>query len=179
MPRNDWPYGKKPKFESPEDMKAIVDEYFRKCKGRQVTNEETGEPMFTKWGQPIIVGAHPPTMVGLALALGFSSRQGLQSWKAKKGYREVLMEAVSRIEEYTEQRLFDKDGINGAKFSLMYNFGWRDQKKEEEKQVASVTIINDIPRGDIPVAANVVIRDDDQAIAEGAATPEPQENTEK
>jgi hypothetical protein len=34
------------------------------------------------------------------------------------------------VEAYAESRLFDKDGANGAKFSLANNFrGWKEQQR--------------------------------------------------
>ena len=56
------------------------------------------------------------------------------------------------LEEKTEERLFDKDGANGAKFSLQNNFRWRDGNKDDAEKAPSVTIINDIPRT-VPVKA--------------------------
>ena len=36
------------------------------------------------------------------------------------------------VECYAEERLFDKDGANGAKFSLANNFeGWREKQQIE------------------------------------------------
>ncbi len=38
----------------------------------------------------------------------------------------------SRCEEYAERRLYDRDGVNGAKFSLANNFkGWRDKPEDK------------------------------------------------
>ncbi len=40
------------------------------------------------------------------------------------------MRAKARVEMYAEERLFDKDGANGAKFSLANNFsGWKEKKE--------------------------------------------------
>ena len=51
-----------------------------------------------------------------------------------EGFHEGRRELIPKrpIEEYAEMRLFDRDGVNGAKFSLMNNFkGWRDKPKDE------------------------------------------------
>lgn len=58
------------------------------------------------------------------------------------------MEAKSRIEMYVEERLFDKDGANGAKFSLQNNFkGWdADKRAEDDGKAPAINIICDIPR---------------------------------
>lgn len=50
------------------------------------------------------------------------------------------------IERYTEQRLFDREGVQGAKFSLSNNFeGW-SEKQELKTEGTVIKIINDIPK---------------------------------
>lgn len=119
-------HGVPPRFKSPDEMQKLIDEYFEGCKGHVFTTDN-GEIVYDKHGQPVIVGSHPPTVTGLALALGFTSRQALLNYQAKKAFVDTVTRAKSRIEEYTEARLFDRDGVNGAKFSLKNNFrGWSD-----------------------------------------------------
>jgi hypothetical protein len=49
----------------------------------------------------------------------------------------TVLRAKAIVERYAESRLFDKDGANGAKFSLANNFrDWR------EKQEISSTNVN-------------------------------------
>lgn len=118
--------GAPPKFKSPDEMQKLIDEYFKDCEGHVFT-DSNGEVVYDKYGQPVIVGNHPPTVTGLALALGFTSRQSLLNYQAKRSFVDTVTRAKSRIEEYTESRLFDRDGINGAKFSLKNNFkGWSE-----------------------------------------------------
>lgn len=137
--------GNPPIIKSPEEFQAKVDEYFKLCEGKVLTNEE-GEPVFNKFGQPVIYGDRPLTTVGLAYHLGFASRQSLYDYKGKAAYRKIIERAIMRIEVYTNERLFDKDGCNGAKFSLENNFKGYDSAKEAAREGASVLIINDIPR---------------------------------
>ena len=70
------------------------------------------------------------------------------NYQGKKEFCEVITRAKSRIEAYVEERLFDKDGANGAKFSLQNNFrGWNEATKEAAEAAASaVKIISDIPK---------------------------------
>ena len=53
---------------------------------------------------------------------------------------------IANLMSVDEVHLFDKDGANGAKFSLQNNFRWRDGNKDDAEKAPSVTIINDIPR---------------------------------
>ncbi|MPN57021.1 hypothetical protein SDC9_204715 [bioreactor metagenome] len=103
-----------------------------------------GDPVFDKFGHPVIIGEKPPTVTGLALALGFNSRQALLNYQGRKQFHDTITRAKSRCEDYAESRLFDRDGSNGAKFSLMNNFkGWRD-KPGEQPDEQGVQIIDDV-----------------------------------
>lgn len=139
-------YGKKPKYTKKEEIEGLIDKYFEDCQGHMLINEMTGDPVLDKWGNPVYVDRHPPTVTGLALALGFATRRALLKYQAKAEFQDTILRAKSRVEMYAEERLFDKDGSNGAKFSLQFNFdGWHDEAAEEEKRPV-INIINDIPK---------------------------------
>ena len=79
-----------------------------------------------------MVGKKPLTITGLALALGFTSRQALLNYQEKPEFVDAITRAKARVEQYAEERLFDKDGANGAKFSLANNFkGWAEKQQIE------------------------------------------------
>ena len=123
--------GRPPKFKSKDEMQEKIDAYFEECKGRVLTDDE-GKVITDKYGQPVIIDRKPLTVTGLALALGFSSRQSLLDYEAKKEFLDTITRAKARVEEYTEMMLFDKNASNGAKFSLANNFeGWKDKKNVE------------------------------------------------
>lgn len=116
--------GRPPKYKSKEEIEEKINEYFEECKG-EVLKDDDGNVVFNKFGQPVIVDRHPPTVTGLALALGFASRQALLNYQGKKEFNDTITRAKTKVEQYAEERLFDKDGSNGAKFSLANNFeGW-------------------------------------------------------
>lgn len=122
--------GRSLKYETAEEIQFVIDRYFEKCQG-DLLKDEDGEPIYDKHGQPVIIGK-PPTVTGLALALGFTSRQALLNYQERIEFVDTILIAKSRIEEYTEARLFDRDGVNGAKFSLTNNFkGWKDTQTIE------------------------------------------------
>lgn len=128
--------GRPPKYKNKEQIEELIEQYFKSCEG-EILKDRDGEPVFNKYGQPVIVNQRPPTVTGLALALGFSSRQALLNYQAKKEFNDTITRAKSRIEQYAEERLFDRDGANGAKFSLSNNFkGWSEK---QEVEVGTVT----------------------------------------
>lgn len=130
--------GRPPIYKSVEEMQEKIDAYFESCKGTVLKDDE-GNPLFDKYGCAIIAGARPLTITGLALALGFNSRQTLLNYQGKEEFMDTIMRAKSQVEQYAEERLFDKDGVNGAKFSLANNFeGWREKQQTEVEVVLPV-----------------------------------------
>ena len=102
-----------------------------------------GDVATDKYGRPIILDEKPPTVTGLALSLGFTGRQALIDYQARPEFADTVTRAKSRCEEYAESRLYDKDGANGAKFSLGCNFGWREMN-ETKISTDSVKVVIDV-----------------------------------
>lgn len=123
--------GRPPKYESKEQIEGLIEAYFKKCEG-EILKDDDGEVVFDKSGRPVMIGARPPTVTGLALALGFNTRTSLLNYQGKKEFLDTITRAKSMVEAYAEERLFDRDGSNGARFSLVNNFrGWSDRPKSE------------------------------------------------
>ena len=133
--------GRPPKYKTKEEIEGKIDRYFEECKG-EILRDDDGKVIYNRWGNPVIVNEHPPTITGLALALGFTSRQALLNYQAKAEFVDTITRAKTRVEAYTEERLFDRDGSNGAQFSLRNNFrGWNDRVQtdlEMEEQKARI-----------------------------------------
>lgn len=128
-------------YKTKEEIQEKIDAYFDACEGRPLIDGE-GNPMLDKWGNPIMVGVKPLTITGLALALGFNSRQALLNYQGREEFNDTITRAKAKVEQYAEERLFDKDGANGAKFSLANNFeGWKE-KQSIEADVSSEMTIN-------------------------------------
>jgi len=90
-----------PKY-TPDEIDAKVDEYF---------------------------ASHPdkPTVTGLALFLGFESRQSLYDYQKRDESSYRVKRAISRIEEVHEQRLYEAQAT-GSIFWLK-NRGWSDKSE--------------------------------------------------
>jgi hypothetical protein len=118
--------GRPPAYTDPNVMQTKIDQFFKDCEGKPILNDK-GEFVLNKYGEPIILNKMPPTVTGLALALGFNSRMSLLNYQADAAFMDVITRAKARIEHYVEGRLFDKDGVQGAKFHLINNFkGWKE-----------------------------------------------------
>ena len=127
-------------YKNAEELQKKVEEYFIKCEGELLKDKE-GNYVYDKFGKPIWINKKPPTITGLALFLGFKSRQTLLNYQGRQEFNDTIIYAKSRVEEYTECRLFDKDGVTGAKFSLTNNFkGWKEGGSENiEKPSINIT----------------------------------------
>lgn len=138
--------GMTPMYTSVKEIESKIEQYFEDCKGYPLTDNE-GNQIFNKFGLPVFIDVHPPTVTGLALALGFTSRQALLNYQAKPAFVDTITRAKARVEQYAEERLFDRDGSNGAQFSLRNNFkGWDADKKNDDSGDGKITIVNNIPR---------------------------------
>lgn len=116
--------GNQLKYKSVDEMQRKIDEYFAMCDGIPYYDED-GLPMVTPKGDIMYkVPPSPPTVTGLALHLGFASRQALLNYQGRPGYNDAIMRAKLRIEAYAEGRLYDRDGVKGAQFTLTCNYGW-------------------------------------------------------
>ncbi len=115
----------KPRYKNAMEMQEIIDRYFEECEGRVLLDADENPVVYK--GAPVITGCRPPTVTGLALALGFASRQALINYQGRKEFHDTVTRAKARIEDYAEQRLYDRDGQRGAEFNLRYNYGWRDE----------------------------------------------------
>ena len=127
-------YGRPPKYRKKEEIQAKIDEYFQNCEGKILVDAH-GSPVTNKKGIVYRVKPRPPTITGLALALGFSNRQSLLNYQGKKEFFDTITRAKARVELYNEERLFDKDGCAGAKFNLSNNFeGWAEKVENTIKE---------------------------------------------
>lgn len=72
-----------------------------------------------------------PTWTGLALHLGFESRQSLQDYKEKEGFSYSIKKALLRIENQYEKSISSRNPA-GAIFALK-NFGWKDKQEIDQK----------------------------------------------
>lgn len=140
--------GRPPRYKTKEEIQEKIDAYFEECKGKLLLDAE-GNPILDKYGNPIMYDTHPLTVTGLALALGFNTRQALLNYQGKKEFVDTITRAKAIVERYAEERLFDKDGANGAKFSLANNFdGWREKQQIEADVKSKNTIVIDLVEDD-------------------------------
>ena len=90
-----------------------------------------------------LLGGRPPTVAGLALACGLKSKRSLYNYRKDEKFSDIIDEAILRIEEYTEECLFNKETARGAEFSLKYNFRWGENAVDTGNE-QNVIILADV-----------------------------------
>ena len=130
MPKNKG--GRPPKYKNKEEIEGLIKKYFEDCKGKPYLGDN-GVPVHANHGTVLWEEyPHPPTVTGLALALGFTSRQALLNYQGKEEFVDTITRAKTYIEDYAERRLYDRDGVQGAKFVLINNFkNWSENPKND------------------------------------------------
>ena len=108
------PGGRPRKYQSVEDMKIKIDEYFKN------TNER------------------PYTVTGLALYLDLTT-EGLREYESREEYSATIKKAKMKIEDHINKMSLC-NGYNAtiAIFNLKNNFGWKDKQEIEQNVKAEV-----------------------------------------
>lgn len=101
--------GRPRKYKSPQQMQNAISKYFTEC----------------------LRLYEPCTITGLALWLGFTSRQDLINYEGySDAFRDTIKRAKFFIENEYEKRLFYEGNPAGAIFALK-NFDWKDKQETD------------------------------------------------
>ena len=117
------------KYNNKEELEEIIDEYFQSCFALKL--DKNGNPIVVD-GQRILEQVKPFTIGGLALALDMS-RQSLLNYQKDNEFFDTITRAKRACEVYAEESLFNRNSVQGAKFSLINNYpNWRQWKERSE-----------------------------------------------
>lgn len=142
--------GRPLKFDSVEDLQVRINQYFDDCDKHEDTRkwehdeieieQQTGKKVCTNCWQPerskgcMLISGHlklprPYTVTGLALWLD-TTRRTLLDYEAKAEFSHTVQAAKQRIENYAEEKLYDRSyPTRGVIFSLSNNAdGWSERK---------------------------------------------------
>lgn len=107
--------GRKRMYQTPQEMAAVCEDYFQSLLVA-VHNSKTGQMEYS-WKRP-------PTVPGLARALGMSS-ESLRRYGMNEEFAEVVENAKDIIREYLETGVV-QPGNQSGKIFLMKNLGYSD-----------------------------------------------------
>jgi DNA-packaging protein gp3 len=83
----------------------------------------------------------PPTMPGLALALGFKSTASLKNYEEKgEDYADIIETARTQVEEWKNEMLLTSTHAQGVIFDLKNNHGWADKMDKKVMVEAGDTL---------------------------------------
>lgn len=134
-------------YKTTEDLSAAVEGYFEWVKGETEDIEHPAkgeepayvEKRYTRYPEPV-------TITGLALHLGFESRQSIYDYEEKGEFSYIIKNARLRVENAYEKNLYS-DKPTGSIFALK-NMGWKDHNRTEltgadggPVQVTGMTIV--------------------------------------
>lgn len=118
------PFGHPAVWTDPVEMWSAGKAYARECREKKI----------------------PLTLTGLALELGFASRQSLYDYAQKKEFKQVIDELKLECERYYEERLTNGGNPVGAIFALK-NFGWNDKQQVDVNSTLSLSLAQAIEAG--------------------------------
>lgn len=126
--------GAPPMYKTPAELQKKVDEYFEYILGEivDVSDIDPDNPNPVK----VIREAEPATITGLALFLGFDSRQSLYDYQEKPLFSGTIKAARARVEAAYERNLSGSTPT-GSIFALK-NMGWRDKTETEHSGTVAV-----------------------------------------
>jgi hypothetical protein len=104
-------------IETPEEFEAKAGEYFAEL-------DRANLERFKEGG-----GQRPPTIAGLALHLGFASRQSFYDYENEAGFSYSVRKTRLRIEQHHEERM-SGNSPTGSIFWLK-NHDWSDRQELE------------------------------------------------
>lgn len=116
------PVGKPPIIKNAEDLTNKINEYFKNPDYKTIVDKngvETKVPIFT--------------LCGLALKLGFESRQSIYDYEKNEKYSYIIKRARLFIENEYEKKLGDNN-CTGIIFALK-NMGWTDRTEIEQTNI--------------------------------------------
>lgn len=107
--------GRPMKWNSPKELENLIEVYF-------LSLEDPDKPG---------VYLRPPTITGLALALG-TNRETLCNYEKRDEFFDTIKEAKSRCEQWVEENaMLGKANATFSIFNLKNNYGWKDKTEVE------------------------------------------------
>ncbi len=120
-----------------KDIANRIDRYFGLSAAGPLPGE--GGKKRAKSGEPDAAEKYPPTMAGLAVALGMT-REELLAAKPDGEAGRLIAHARARVEAFAEEKLFDKNAASGAKFALARNCpSWDGNREDTPPEPALLT----------------------------------------
>lgn len=137
------PGGRPAIYKTPEELSEAVDAYFQYIKGEKAQTVLPDGSITESW----VRFPEPATVTGLALFIGFESRQSIYDYAEKGEFSYIIKNARLRVECEYEKNL-SGNSPTGSIFALK-NMGWKDKTETELSGKIDLPAINIImPEGE-------------------------------
>lgn len=117
--------GRPPIFDTPDKLQEKIDEYFIWINGEKGQAVEKDGELIQQWNRY----PEPATITGLALYLGFESRQSFYDYETREDFSYTIKKARLKIENEYEKKL-SSNAVTGSIFALK-NLGWKDKTEQD------------------------------------------------
>lgn len=138
-------------YVSDEELEDTVNKYFIHILGQKETKVDDKGNMREEWTRL----PEPATITGLALYLGFESRQSIYDYEKEGQFSYIIKNARLRVECEYEKKLTTAQSPTGAIFALK-NMGWKDKQEltggEGMPLIPTVVTIQPIQSSTTPIA---------------------------
>lgn len=124
--------GQPPIIKSPQEMEDKINEYFKSLLPQPLL-DNNGNVLKTKSGELAFSKERKPSVVGMALYLGYESRQSFYDNIKKPEYSYILKRARSKVELGVLDGGMDDEIPQALTIFLLKQFGYSDKPREEEK----------------------------------------------
>ena len=121
------PVGHPRKYKSKEDLNKKIDEYFSQCKPEYLLDDD-GIQVLTDKGVPIRININAPSLSGLALYLGFASRQSIYDNEKLEEFSYIYKKARTKVEEWIYQHSLDGSVPPAVGIFILKQFGYTDRQ---------------------------------------------------
>jgi hypothetical protein len=146
------PGGRPPMFSSPQVLQEKCDEYFESCWIDKITESIDKDGTCTM--TTVRYQNRPYTISGLAVYLGFNSRQSLLNYENDPKFLDIIKKAKFKVEMNIEEALIDSKSATGPIFWLKNHAGYTDTQqlqhtgKDGEALSLTINFITPAPRKD-------------------------------
>ena len=118
-------FGRPRHYDTPEELQEAIDKYFIDIAGIKTAEVSPDGTITEKWTRL----PEPATITGLALAIGFESRQSIYDYEKEGDFSYIIKTARMRVECEYEKKL-SSTAPTGAIFALK-NMGWKDKSEQD------------------------------------------------
>ncbi len=133
-------------YEDPQELEDKIVEYFEWVKGEydtrkgtKTTTSKDGSITVEEFDYDFCIREKEiPSITGMAIYLGFESRQSLYDYSKKPVFSYSIKKALLRIENNYEKGLWNKS-CTGVIFALK-NMGWKDKSEVENTIKGSIDV---------------------------------------